>query len=418
MRFGKHCCSLGTLLSIRTTPGMFINGVSAMSACPLVILRPMNESIFTNYRLQLPEEDVLGTLVVRDGIIADIQPGVVNQGQDGAGDYLMPGLVELHTDNLEQRMSPRPSVRWPLEVAAIYHDRDLAAAGITTVCDAIAIGDITPTSIRMTQFGAMIDTLHIAQEQGRFSVDHKLHLRCELGYEKTYAVTADYAQHPMLVLISLMDHTPGQRQFAKLDKYKEYYMGKHGVGEAEIDAFVQDRITAQQRYAVENRQKLAALTQTHAITLASHDDATVEHVQEAVAEGAAISEFPTTLDAAKEAHMHGLKILMGAPNLVLGGSHSGNVSAMELVQLDLVDIISSDYVPQSLLQAMFLIARTMQQPLYRAMRLFTSQPAAAIGLGGDRGSLAVGKRADLIWVHDDGQVPRLKSVIRQGQRIA
>jgi len=378
----------------------------------------MNEHIFTNYRLQLPDQEVLGTLVVRDGKIADIQPHVVNQGQNGNGDYLMPGLVELHTDNLEQRMSPRPKVRWPLDVAATYHDRDLAAAGITTVCDAIAIGDVTPTSLRMTQFGPMIDTLYQGQTQGRFLVDHKLHLRCELGYERTHSVTEEYAEHPMLVLVSLMDHTPGQRQFAKLDKFKEYYMGKHGVSEHEIDGFIQDRITAQQRFAAANRQKLVQLTRAHGITLASHDDATAAHVQAAIADGAVISEFPTTLEAAKAAHAEGLKILMGSPNLVLGGSHSGNVSAMELVQLNVVDIISSDYVPQSLLYAMFLIARSLQQPLYQAMRLFTSQPAEAIGLGGDRGSLEVGKRADFLHVHDDGIVPRILSVFREGHRIA
>ena len=131
-----------------------------------------------------------------------------------------------------------------------------------------------------------------------------------------------------------------------------------------------------------------------------------------------IAEFPTTLDAAKEAHQHGLQILMGAPNLILGKSHSGNVSAMELVERDLVDIISSDYVPQSLLQAMFLIARSAEKPLYQAMQLFTLNPAKAIGLERDRGSLEVGKRADFITVHDDGTVPRLVSVFRQGQRMA
>ena len=126
----------------------------------------MTETVFTNYRLQLPAEEVFGTLVVRDGIIADVQPGIVAQGHNGEGDYLLPGLVELHTDNFEQRMTPRPRVRWPMEMAAVYHDRDLAAAGITTVCDAIAIGDITPTSIRMTQFGPMIDTIHQGQNRG------------------------------------------------------------------------------------------------------------------------------------------------------------------------------------------------------------------------------------------------------------
>lgn len=378
----------------------------------------MTETIYTNYRLQLPHEEVLGTLVVRDGRIADIQPGAVSQGQNGEGDYLLPGLVELHTDNFEQRLSPRPKVRWPMDIAAVYHDRDLAAAGITTVCDAIAVGDITPTSMRMTQFGPMIDTIHQGQTAGRFAVDHRLHLRCELGYEQVHDVAATYADHPLLSLISLMDHTPGQRQFAQVDKYKEYYQGKHGVGADEMDGFIKARIEAQQRHADENRRKLVALTQEHEICLASHDDATPEHVQESLQDGAEIAEFPTTLDAAKEAHAHGLQVLMGAPNLILGKSHSGNVSAMELVEYDLVDIISSDYVPQSLVQAIFLIAQRQQKPLHEAMQLFTLNPAKAIGLDCDRGSLEVGKRADFITIHHDGVVPRLTSVRRQGQRIA
>ncbi len=376
----------------------------------------MTETIFTNYRLQLPEEEVLGTLVVRDGIIAEVQPGVVAQGHNGDGDYLLPGLVELHTDNFEQRLSPRPKVRWPMAVAAVYHDRDLAAAGITTVCDAIAVGDITPTSMRMTQFDPMINTIHQGQIDGRFAVDHRLHLRCELAYEQVHEVAATYANHPLLSLISLMDHTPGQRQFAQVEKYKEYYQGKHGVASEEMEGFIQARLDAQQRHADENRRKLVELTQKHQICLASHDDATPEHVQEALQDGAEIAEFPTTLDAAKAAHQQGLQVLMGAPNLILGQSHSGNVSAMELIERDLVDIISSDYVPQSLLQAMFLIAQ--QQPLYKAMALFTLNPAKAIGLDGDRGSLEVGKRADFVTVHHDGVVPRFTAVHRQGQRIA
>jgi alpha-D-ribose 1-methylphosphonate 5-triphosphate diphosphatase len=383
-----------------------------------VNLDAMAEAIFTNYRLQLPDEEVLGTLVVRNGVIADVQPGVVSHGQDGDGDYLLPGLVELHTDNFEQRLCPRPKVHWPIAMAAVYHDRDLAAAGITTVCDAIAVGDVTPTSMRMTQFGPMIDTIYQGQTEGRFAVDHRLHLRCELGYEPVHEVAATYAKHPLLSLISLMDHTPGQRQFVQIDKYKEYYQGKHGVAADEMEGFIQARIVAQQQHADENRRKLVKLTQEHHICLASHDDATPAHVQASLQEGAKIAEFPTTLDAAKEAHLHGLQVLMGAPNLILGQSHSGNVSAMELVAQGLVDIISSDYVPQSLLQAMFLIGQRQHQPLHEAMRLFTLNPAQAIGLDGDRGSLEVGKRADMITVHHDGTVPRLTSVYRQGQRVA
>ena len=378
----------------------------------------MAEQVYTNYRLQLPEGESLGTLVVRDGCIADLQPGVVPQGQDGQGQYLMPGLVELHTDNFEQRLSPRPKVRWPIAMAAVYHDRDLAAAGITTVCDAIAVGDITPTSMRMTQFDPMIQAIDQGRQAGRLVVDHYLHLRCELGYDRVHEVTATYADHPLLLLISLMDHTPGQRQFAQIDKYKEYYQGKHGVTDDEMENFIRDRITAQQRHAHENRQQLVELARSHQICLASHDDATPEHVQTAVAEGAHIAEFPTTLDAAKAAQAHGLQVMMGAPNLILGGSHSGNVAAMELIEHDLVDVISSDYVPQSLVQAMFLIAEQQAKPLYEVVPLFTLNPAQAVGLADDRGSLAVGKRADFITLHHDGVAPRLTAVFSQGDRIA
>lgn len=378
----------------------------------------MREQVFTNYRLQLPDQEMLGTLVVRDGAIADIQPGIVAQGQNGNGDYLLPGLVELHTDNLEQRLFPRPKVQWPLDVAVSYHDRDLAAAGITTVCDAVAIGDITPTSTRLMEVDPVIDAIYQGQTAGRFAVDHRLHLRCELGYEQTCEIATTYADHPLLALVSLMDHTPGQRQYARLDKYREYYMGRYGVGQAELDDFIRDRILAQKQFAPENRQKLVQLCQERGIALASHDDATVEHVQEAVADGAAIAEFPTNLEAAKEAHHQGLQVVMGAPNLVLGKSHSGNVSARELVERDLVDIISSDYIPQSLLTAMFLLTRITQKPLYAAMQPFTINPAKAIGLAQERGSLEVGKWADILLVHDDGSVPRLAAVRRRGQRIA
>ncbi|MEL6930624.1 MAG: phosphonate metabolism protein PhnM, partial [Cyanobacteria bacterium J06600_6] len=369
----------------------------------------MQEQIYTNYRLLLPDEEVLGTIAVKDGMITDIQPRVVSQGQNGNGDYLMPGLIELHTDNLEKCISPRPKVRFPLELAAVNHDRDLISSGITTVCDAIAIGDVTPKddSLRINHYGAMIDTIAEGQAAGRFSTDHLLHLRCELGYEHIYDIIEPYAEHPLLAMISLMDHTPGQRQFVNIQKYKEYYTGKHGVPEAKMDEFIAMRLENQHKHAVENRQALVELSQKKNISLASHDDATVDHVQEAISEGVVLAEFPTTLDAAKEAHKNGLLVLMGAPNVVLGGSHSGNVSAMELVELDLVDIISSDYVPRSLLQSAFIISQKSQKPLHEVVKYITLNPAKAINLDRQIGSLELGKTADFITVHDDGIVPRI-----------
>lgn len=380
----------------------------------------MQSQIYTNYRLLLPTAEVLGTIAVKDGIISDIQPGVVTQGQDGNGDYLMPGLIELHTDNLEKCISPRPGVRWNLDAAAVNHDRDLISSGITTVCDAIAIGDVTPKedSLRLHYYEPTIEAVARGQAAGRFNADHLLHLRCELGYEHLYRTIEPLAQHPLLTLISLMDHTPGQRQFVNIEKYKQYYTGKHGVSPEKMDRFVEMRLSSQRKHAVENRQALVEMCRTRNIALASHDDATEDHVREAIAEGVVLAEFPTTIEAAKTAHSNGLLVLMGAPNIALGGSHSGNVSAMELVQLDLVDIISSDYVPRSLLQSVFTIAQQANKPLYEAIKLVTLNSAKAIALDREVGSLEVGKKADLLAVHDDGVVPRISAVYKRGRRVA
>lgn len=377
-----------------------------------------SEKIYTNYRLQLPEQEVHGTLLVKEGRIADIQPGTTSTGQNGQGEYLLPGLVELHTDNLERCVSPRPGVRWPLDAAATHHDRDLAAAGITTVCDAIAIGDVTPTSLRATEFHSMIQAIENKQTAGEFSVDHRLHLRCELAFEEVADMVSQHAEHPLLSLISLMDHTPGQRQFTQLNKFREYYIGKHGVTEAEMDDFIRDRLAAQKAHAETSRKTLVKLANEHRLAMASHDDATVEHVQQAISEGATISEFPTTLEAAKEAHANDLQVLMGAPNLVLGKSHSGNVSATELAEQDLVDLISSDYVPHSLLLSIFILAAKTQKPVHEAMRPMTVNPAQAIGLESDRGTLEIGKRADFLTVRLENNIPHLTNVISQGIRIA
>ncbi len=377
----------------------------------------MSEQIYTNYRLLLPDQEVLGTLIVKDGVIADIQPDRSNQGQDGYQDYLLPGIIELHTDNLEKCISPRPGVKWPLPAAVSNHDRQLISAGITTVYDAIAIGDIQAGSLRLSHSQTMIESITSAQLAGRLTADHRLHLRCELSYEHVTQVLDQHVDNPLLSMISLMDHTPGQRQFIHMDKFREYYMGKHGLTADQVEHFIQERLTEQRLYADSNRQSLVKLAQAKGIPIASHDDATVDHVQEALDNGATIAEFPTTLEAAQAAHCQGLNVLMGAPNVVLGGSHSGNVAALELAQQEVLDILSSDYAPQSLLHAVFIIAQQLDQPLYRVAKVITQNPAQVVQCSHDRGSLDVGKRADFITVQDDGRVPKVSSVYVQGQRV-
>lgn len=372
---------------------------------------------YTNLRLQLPDREMLGTLVVENGRIADIGAGKSASGIDCGGMVCMPGLIELHTDNIETVLAPRPGVRWPLELAAQYHDRMVIAAGITTVCDAIALGDTVPGSSRLEHYAPIIDIIARGVADGRYAADHRIHLRCELVYDELLEVVARFIDNPLVALLSVMDHTPGQRQFADLEKFEQYYAGKHGLDRAGVARIIEERLRDQEQHAAVNRDAVVALARKRGIPLATHDDATREHVAEAVREGAVVAEFPTTREAARAAHEAGLLVLMGSPNVVLGGSQSGNVSALGLAVDGLVDIFSSDYVPQSLLHAPFAVAAATGAPLYATMRSVTSTPARAIGLD-DRGVLAIGKRADLLFVDVADTQQRVRGVVSKGLRVA
>ncbi len=372
---------------------------------------------YTNVRLQLPDREMLGTLAVENGRIVDIGEGRARNGIDAGGAICMPGLIELHTDNIETMLAPRPGVRWPLELAAQYHDRIVIASGITTVCDAIALGDTVPGSSRLEHYAPIIEIISQGVAAGRYAADHLIHLRCELVYDELLAIVERFIDDPLVAIVSVMDHTPGQRQFADLAKFEQYYAGKHGLDRAGVARIVAERLRAQERHATVNREAVIAMARERAIPLATHDDATLEHVREAVREGAVVAEFPTTREAAHAAHEAGLLVLMGSPNVVLGGSQSGNVSALDLAQDDVVDIFSSDYVPQSLLAAPFAVTAATGVPLHRTMRSVTSTPAHALGLD-DRGVLEIGKRADLLFVDARDAQPRVRGVISNGLRVA
>jgi alpha-D-ribose 1-methylphosphonate 5-triphosphate diphosphatase len=372
----------------------------------------------TNARVVTREQERLGSVRVADGKIADLDNGVSagTAAEDWQGDYLIPGLVELHTDNLEKHMAPRPGVRWPALPAVLAHDAQIAAAGITTVLDAVALGEIKDGGVRMERLTPMLTALREARERGLFRAEHLLHLRCELSFPGLDEMFERLAREQKPQLVSLMDHTPGQRQFVKIEKYREYYQGKYGMSDAEIDEFTARQIKNQQRYSAANRRAIVNLCRENDVPLASHDDATPEHVAEAVREGVAISEFPTTTDAARIARQHGLGVLMGAPNLVRGGSHSGNVSALELAQAGLLNGFSSDYVPASMLHAAFLLRERAGWDLPTAIATVSANPARMVGLD-DRGDIALGKRADFIRVRENHGVPVVIGAWRLGQRI-
>ena len=381
----------------------------------------MSEIVFANGRIVLPDSLVEGAVIVRDGVIVDIDEGRKHVGGadiDLGGDWLLPGLVELHTDHLEGHYSPRPKVRWNPVAAVQAHDAQIATSGITTVFDAVRVGvdeDTRLTAEDMKTMGAAIGASMVAD---RLRADHYIHLRCEVSAADAIECFMHFIGEPRVRLASLMDHTPGQRQFTSLDAFRTYYGGKSGMSEDELQAFIERRTSQAEIHSAPNRREIAEMCRARGIVLASHDDATSEHVAEAVGMGVSLAEFPTTMEAARASRAAGMKILMGAPNIVRGGSHSGNIAASDLAEDDLLDVLSSDYFPSSLLHSVFRIAAESDQvTLPQAVAMVSSNPAQSAGFD-DRGAIEPGKRADLVQVNMDSDIPLILSVWRQGRRVA
>ncbi len=380
----------------------------------------MTETVFRNARIVQPDRIVEGNVVVRDGVIDEIDETIVQMsgpGVDLEGDWLIPGLVELHTDHLEGHYSPRPKVRWNPVAAVQAHDAQIAASGITTVFDALRIGMDEDTRLVANDMQVLGAAIAESRAAGRLRADHYIHLRCEVSASDAIESFEHFLDEPLVRLASLMDHTPGQRQFTSLDAYKTYYLGKSGMTEAELLVVMEKRIAHAEIYSAKQRQLLAAKCRERGIVLASHDDATIEHVAEAAGIGVLVAEFPTTMEAARASRDAGMKILMGAPNIVRGGSHSGNVAARSLVEAGLLDVLSSDYLPFSLLHATFRIANEVEGiDLPQALAFVSLNPATAAGMD-DRGAILPGRRADLVQVRTDGDVPLVRTVWRQGLRV-
>jgi alpha-D-ribose 1-methylphosphonate 5-triphosphate diphosphatase len=379
----------------------------------------MSDLVLSNARLITRDEVIAGTLRVEAGRITHVdaasaaEPGSL----DCDGDWLIPGLVELHTDVLERHAFPRPGVRWPEAAAVVAYDAQLAAAGITTSFDSLAIGYVFDTGQRPRDPRPLAEAIRDAQARGLLRAEHFLHVRCEVGTAQVLDDFEPFVDDPLLRLVSLMDHTPGQRQFVSLDRYREFYQGKYGLSDVQMTGLIETRVADQARYSAVHREAITRRCQARGLALVSHDDATVAHVEEAAKIGTAIAEFPTTLEAAQAARAYGLAILAGAPNLVCGRSHSGNIAAADLARRGLLDILSSDYVPAALLHGAVLLHAECGWSLPAAIATVSATPADRAGLE-DRGRLAPGRRADLVRVRIVEGLPVVRAVWRVGQRVA
>lgn len=376
------------------------------------------ELILTNAKIVLHDEVISGTVVVRNGKIAEISQGHSAHGKDMQGDYLIPGLIELHTDHLETHYAPRPKVRWNPLAALQAHDAQIAGSGITTVFDALRVGHDGECEVVIDDMLLLANALQDAKAAGRLRAEHFLHLRCEVSSNDCMTAFERMRDTAGVRLVSLMDHAPGQRQFPDMESFKIYYVRKHKSSDSDYQAYCERRIAESERNSAKNRALIAAYCHAKGIMLASHDDATQAHVDESVAHGVSVAEFPTTVEAAAASHSNGIGVMMGGPNVVRGGSHSGNVSALELAEKGYLDIISSDYIPFSMLQGAFNLAHVVEHiDLPQAIRMVSTNPAKAVGMT-DRGSIAEGLRADLVRVNVIDDVPVVRSVWRDSKRVS
>jgi alpha-D-ribose 1-methylphosphonate 5-triphosphate diphosphatase len=380
----------------------------------------MTDTILANARLVLPQEVMLGALVFRAGRIAEILPGsMVPKGAiDCGGDLLAPGLIELHTDNLERHMEPRPKVKWPHGPAIIAHDAELAGVGITTVFDALRVGSIISdgkTNYTPNARG-VADEILALRAKGALRINHLLHLRAEVCSETLLDELAAFGPDDSVGIVSLMDHTPGQRQFRDLSKLKDYVCGKHGLSDAGFDDHVAQLVALHARLGAAHEAAAVAAAARFGAVLASHDDTTAPQVATSAGYGIRLAEFPTTVEAASACRDHGIAVMMGAPNLMRGGSHSGNVAAQDLARAGLLDIVSSDYVPGALLSAALMLG-DLYGSVARGFASVTSAPARACGLN-DRGEIGLGLRADLVRVQQIDEAAIVRGLWVGGARVA
>jgi len=375
--------------------------------------------LIKNARIVTRDEVFTGTMRVEDGRIRELSRGATSapDAEDWDGDYLLPGLVELHTDNLEKHLAPRPGVHWNTDAAFVIHDAQIAAAGITTVFDALAIGTRLAVGVRGRDVQlACANALSRFSKRDLLRAEHFLHLRCEIATGDVIELFDMLSEHPLLRLASVMDHTPGQRQWHDREQWRRFQERHDKWTDEQAATMLAELADEQQRFADEHRRQIVERCRARGIPLASHDDTLIEHVEQAAAEGIVLAEFPTTRIAAAEAKKRGIATIMGAPNVVRGGSHSGNVSALELAQANLLDILSSDYVPSSLLTAAFDLVTQADWTLPRAMTTVSWEPARKSGLT-DRGAIEPGLRADFVRVTMLDTLPVPRATWRAGKRV-
>lgn len=323
---------------------------------------------------------------------------------DVGGQIIMPGMVDLHSDALEQTIEMRPGVLFDFEFALGNLDRRVAACGITSYCHALSFADNELGLRSPTEVEKIVRLIKDFDASQGSMVHHRIHARYEIGTLESLTVLERLLDEGLVDMVSVMDHTPNQGQFNSLAAFIDYYEGTYKDSREEIMEMANRKIEIQDA-GWRKVTDLAARVRAAGIPFLSHDDDTGEKVALLKKLGVNASEFPLSMAVAQTARKEGLKIFMGAPNLVRGKSTGGHLKAQETVAAGICDGLLSDYYPECMLQAPFTASRRDGVALTYALSLVTAGPGSFMAPG--LGTLAEGASPDIIVVDGRSRLPRV-----------
>lgn len=382
-----------------------------------------------NGKLITPVEVLENKVLVleNDRIIDILAEDVIDLGQydekiDAHGRYVCPGFIDTHSDKIEQIIQPRPTSVMDFEMGLKEIERQLINQGITTIYHSISLYQddyFGASELRykknVLKLAELINNIH----ERHHLIHHRLHLRIEIDNLEAFDIVSKMLREKTVHEISFMDHTPGQGQYRNIETYRKTITAYHGETVTTLGfEGVLEHHKNKRTLSFEQLHELAELARANGIPAASHDDDTAAKLQVNKELGVAISEFPTTIDVARQAQQLGLATVVGAPNILLGGSHTGNLSAAEAVKKGCADILCSDYYPAAMLHSIFIMHEQHGVPLPEIVNKLTLNPARAMCIDNDYGSLAVGKKADLLIIKILDGYPVITHALVDGKVIS
>jgi alpha-D-ribose 1-methylphosphonate 5-triphosphate diphosphatase len=364
-----------------------------------------------------PDGVFRGDVTIQDGAIASIDEAADNANGseslviDAEGAWILPGLVDIHCDAIEKEVEPRPNTLFPMEMAFLQYERKLAGHGITTMLHSLSLG--VGLSLRGEHLVGQIVELIASMREERAMIRHGIHLRYEVSHLTGFELAQRLMEEGLLDYLSLMDHAPGQGQYHREGSFQRYVMKNQGVTLDEVSRIMEELQGRRSQVDWDKLKSLTAQARNRGIAVASHDDDNVAAVERSLGFGAMVSEFPLSLETASYAKEMGMGVCVGAPNIVRGGSHDGNLNAIEAIRGGAADILCSDYHPASLLHSIFAL-EAAGIPLNQAVNMASLNPASVLGRSGNIGSIEKGKRADLLVVRKARDNPVVQYTVVDG----